>query len=152
MFEDPILQVFFIGREKKHAERLAMFLLYVMNISNKYVKERYSVDMVETSHYMSKFYQERLDAPPGAGHPGGNFTHSQVSKISYKYSLMKSYTANIHIDEYNITLIQRIAWKEHFISTCVEVAGMEGQLLQDMSDFVDRAMEAYGPFEDDRIS
>jgi len=83
VFEDPILNIFFIGNDKKHAERLALFLLYVMNISNKYIQERYSVDMVETSHYMSKFYQERLDAPAGAGYPGGSFTNSQVSNIIF---------------------------------------------------------------------
>ena len=30
------------------------------------------------------------------------------------------------------------------------MAGLKGELLQDISDFVDRSMEAYGPFDDDR--
>ena len=144
LFDDPILCVFFVERDKKHAERLTWFLLYVMDISDKYMEERHSLDTVEVAHYMSKFYQERLSAPPGAGCPGGNYTNSQVKYTNY-YSISM-------LDSNSLLLIwiKRIAWKKHFLDSCVEVAGLKGELLQDISDFVDRSMEAYGPFDDDR--
>jgi hypothetical protein len=45
---------------------------------------------------------------------------------------------------------QRDIWKEHFIGAFRDTGGLRDGLLQDISDFVDRAMDHYGPFEKDR--
>jgi hypothetical protein len=86
-----------------------------------YFRERGSFRTLHTRHAVSQKYAERASAPPGAGCPGHVFTFSQ-----------------------------RDAWKGHFVEAFRTTGGLRDGLLQDMADFVDRAMGFYGPFEADR--
>ena len=119
VFADPILSVMFRSHDASHAQKLALFLLNFMEITDKFFLTS-SFSTLHAVHHVSKQIPARATAPPGAGCPGGNFTASQ-----------------------------RDAWKLHFVSAFSQ-HGLRGGLLQDMADFVDRAMRFYGPFAGDR--
>ena len=119
VFGDPILSIMFRSQDASHAQKLALFLLNFMEITDRFFTIS-SFSKLHAMHDASKLIPARAAAPPGAGCPGGNFTSSQ-----------------------------RDAWKSHFVSACGE-HGLRGGLLQDLADFVDRAMQFYGPFVADR--
>jgi hypothetical protein len=119
VFADPILSVMFRTRDESHAQKLALFLLNFMEITDKFFVTS-SFSKLHALHDAAKLIPARAAAPPGAGCPGGSFTASQ-----------------------------RDAWKSHFVAAFSE-HGLRGGLLQDMADFVDRAMRFYGPFAEDR--
>lgn len=120
VFADPILSPLFAEKAKFHSERLAWLLMSFMEVSDQYFKARRGFGTIHAMHQKSKDRKQRAEAPPGCGCPGGNFTVSQ-----------------------------RDAWKGHFLAACDEVGLKEG-LKQDMSEWVDRSMRSYGPFDKDR--
>ena len=124
VFADPILGVMFKVHEASHAQKLALFLLYFMEVSDTYFRQPgvAGFGTLHQAHHQSKGLAARAEAPPGAGCPGGHFTKSQ-----------------------------RDAWRGHFVAA-FEEHGVRGGLLQDLADFVDRAMPRYGPFANDRPS
>ncbi len=121
VFGDPrtILSVMFRSHDVSQAHKLALFLLYFMEISHKFFRDS-SFTQLHAVHHMAKSIPARSQAAPGAGCPGENFTASQ-----------------------------RDACKSHFVLAC-SLHGLRGGLLQDMADFVDRAMGHYRPFVGDR--
>ncbi len=88
-----------------------------------YFRERGSFRTLHTRHAASQQYPERAKAPPGAGCPGRGFTISQKE-----------------------------AWKKHFVEAFRVTGRLRDGMLQDMADFVDRAMDHYAPFEPDRAT
>ena len=121
VFKDPILSILFKIHEDAHPQRLAWALLFFMEIDQSYIRER-GFQAMHYYHNKSKRYEERKNAPPGAGCPGKGFTISQ-----------------------------RNAWKTHFMWAVKEIGGLKEGLLQDMDDWVERLMPIYGPFEKDRV-
>ena len=121
VFKDPILGVMFEEHSPVHAYRLMLSCLYFMEISDDDHKERGSFATLHKKHAEAQQRAQRASAPPAAGCPGGKFTASQ-----------------------------RDAWKQHFVASFAEVGGLHGGLLQDISDWVDRAMDHYTPFAKDR--
>lgn len=120
VFSDEILSPLFAEKKPFHPQRLAWLLLSFMEIDDTYFKQRRGFGTIHAMHHKSQERKERAEAPPGCGCPGGNFTVSQKD-----------------------------AWKNHFLAACEE-CGLKDGLLQDMSDFVDRSMRFYGPFDKDR--
>lgn len=123
VFTDPILGVMFRDRSTEHARRLMLFCLNFMEISDDYFAERGGFGTLHARHAASQLNEKRASAPPGAGCPGGKFTVSQ-----------------------------RDAWKHHFVTAFREVGGLQGGLLQDVADWVDRSMSFYAPFAPDRAA
>eukprot|EP00759_Apiculatamorpha_spiralis_P040307 PhF_6_TR38928/c0_g1_i2/m.58239/K06886/glbN; hemoglobin len=121
VFRDPVLQMLFLIPDHAHAEHLFMFLAYFCEIDEKYMVERGGFFTSHEAHQRVKDFPQRLQGPKGAGCPGRAFTHTQKN-----------------------------AWKGHFMWACETVGNLRGGLLKDMSDWVDRMMFLYGPFDNDR--
>lgn len=90
VFADPILSVMFRTRDESHAQKLALFLLNFMEITDKFFLVS-SISKLHAVHDAAKRIPARAAAPAGAGCPGGNFTASQ-----------------------------RDAWKSHFVAAFSE--------------------------------
>ena len=120
VFADDILAPLFAEKKPFHAERLGWLLLSFMEVDDTYFKKRRGFGTIHAMHQKSQERKERAEAPRGCGCPGGGFT-----------------------------LTQRDAWKGHFLAACA-ICGLKDGLMQDMSDWVDRSMRFYGPFERDR--
>ena len=110
----------FAEKKSFHPERLAWLILSFMEVDDTYFKKRRGFGTIHAMHQKSQERKERAAAPSGCGCPGGGFT-----------------------------LSQKEAWKHHFMDACA-ACGLKDGLYQDVSDWVDRSMEFYGPFDRDR--
>ena len=120
VFANNVLSPMFAEKDDSHPMKLAWFLMTIMEVSDRYFEEGGSFSKLHREHRVAMGRKERLDGPKGCGRPGTGFTRTQ-----------------------------RDAWQMLFHEATVD-CGLSGGILQDLDNFVTRAMGFYGPFTADR--